>query len=258
MTVSAPALRIAVPLPLLLAAGACALDPVYVQPPAAIEVGADGATFVGSGQVTLPIRLETADEAAARAACAAEIGTMVPFVTRDDLLVSVEWSVKNLSDIDGVARVQLNGANEYFGYAPLAFVTDPDDEEAPPPLAGDVPYLVPARGSQSGVFREDELAEASLDLELITRGGLSPFAALLEVHEELEEIDAGGVAVPAEALASLVRFDLTLIADQHMVLEYTVRVRDRRRPALLHPDLHDAPAGELTGFAPADYAPPAL
>jgi hypothetical protein len=238
-----------------LAAGACALDPIYLLPPAAIEVGADGMTFTGTAQLTLPVRLETAEEAAERAARAAEIGAMVPFVTRADLLLSVEWTIKNLSGADGVARIQLNGANEWFGYAPLAFVTDPDDEEAPPPLAGNVPYLIPGGTTRSGVFREDQLAEASLDLELITRGGLNPFAALLAIHEDLEEIDAGGVAVPLDALASLVRLDLILIADRHMVMEYAVRVRDRRRPALLHPELHDAPAGELTGFAPADFAP---
>ena len=42
-------------------------------------------------------------------------------------------------------------------------------------------------------------------------------------------------------------------ADQHMVLEYSVRVRDYR--GLLHPMLLQAPAGELQVFSPADYVP---
>jgi hypothetical protein len=241
----------------LLASG-CADDPVYVQAPAAIEVaGADGAEpATAAGSLLLPIRLETATEAERRAALAGELGVMVPFVTRDDLELSVEWTVKNLSETDGVARVQMNGANEWFGYNPGVFVVG-EDENPPPPLAGDVPLEIPAGGARSGVFREDELAEAALDLELITRGGLTPFAALLDVQEEMDEIDAGGVAIPSAAFASLVRIDMVLIADQHMVLEYAVRARDHREPPLLHDDLADAPPEELQPLAPTEYAPPA-
>jgi hypothetical protein len=238
-----------------LVATACTDDPVYLAGPAPIEVGADGMTFAASAQLTLPVRLETSDERTARAELEAELGAMVSFVTRDDLDVSIEWTITNLTAVDGTARIQVNGANEWFGYQPLAFVIDPDDEEAPPPLAGDVPYTIPGDGSRSGMVREDELAEASLDLELITRGGLSPFAALLEVHEDLAELDAGGARIPTASLAHLVRLDLTLLADRHMTLDYTVRVRDRRRPRLLHPELEDAPAEELTAFAPADFTP---
>lgn len=233
----------------------CTDDPVYVQGPAPIEVGADGTTTTATGSVLLPIRLETTSEAEERAALAAELGVMVPFVTRDDFALSVEWTVKNLSDAPGVARVQMNGANEWFGYNPAAFVVDPEEEEAPPPLTGDVPLDIPAGEIRSGVYREDELAEASLDLELITRGGFTPFAAVLEVQEEMDEIDAMGVPVPSEAFASLVRVDMTLIADRHMVLEYAVRVRDRRDPGLLHEDLLSAPPEELQPLAPADFQP---
>src|SRR5690606_29303351 len=209
---------------------ACSNDPVYLQPPAALEVGADGMTTAASAQLTLPIRLETEEEAAVRAERQAELGAMVPLVTREALDLSIEWTIKNLDDQPGVARIHLNGANEWFAYVPLAFVVDPEEEEAPPPLAGDVPYEIPAGGTRSGVLREDQLAEASLDLELISRGGLGPFAALLAVHDDLEEIDVGGAMVPVGELANLIRFDLTFIADRHMVLEYTVRVRDHRNP----------------------------
>jgi hypothetical protein len=232
----------------------CTDDPVYVPSPSAIEVTADAGT--ASGSLLLPIRLEEADEAERRAALAAQLGVMVPFVTRDDLELSVEWTVKNLSDVDGVARVQMNGANEWFGYNPAAFVVD-EEEDAPPPLTGNVPLEIAAGQTRGGVFREDQLAEAALDLELITRGGFTPFAALLDVQEEMDEIDAAGVPVPSAAFAALVRVDMTLIADQHMVLEYAVRARDHREPPLLHEELLAAPPEELQPLAPSEFVPAA-
>jgi hypothetical protein len=181
---------------------------------------------------------------------------MVPFVKRDDLEISVEWTVKNLSDADGVARVQMNGANEWFSYNPIAFVVDVEDEDPPPPLSGDVPMEIAAGDERSGVYREDQLAEASLDLELITRGGLTPFAAVLDIQEDMDEMtDAAGMTVPSDAFAGLVRVDMILIADRHMVLEYSVRVRDHRDPGLLHEELLDAPPEELQPLAPAEFVP---
>jgi hypothetical protein len=239
--------------PLLLLAGACSDDPVYVQPDAALEAMGDETAAIA--QLTLPIRLESEAEAAARAGRAAELGVQVPYVTRDDLDLSIEWTIKNLDGMEGVARIQVNGANEFFAYVPGAFVVDPDEEEVPPPLTGDIPLVIPGSGQRSGVLQEDLLAEASLDLELITRGGRSPFAALLAVQESIKQFNAGGVEVPRDAFASLVRFDIAFLANRHMVLEYAVRVRDHRDPSLLHDRLTDAPAGQLTTFAPADFAP---
>jgi hypothetical protein len=240
----------------LLCASACADDPVYVQPEAALEFVPGGEGEPPTAQLLLPIRLETELEATDRAERAAELGIEVPFVTRDDLDLSLEWTLLNLDAEPGIARIHVNGANELYAYVPLAFVTDPEEEEVPPPLSGDVPLEIPGNGRRSGVFQEDLLAEASLDLEQITRGGVSPFAALLANQESLTEIAAGAAVLPRDAFASLVRIDITLFADRRMRLEYTLRVRDHREPRLMHEELADAPAEELTVFAPADFAPP--
>ena len=238
---------------LALAAG-CADDPVYVPSPMPVEVGEGAGTATSS--LLLPIRLETMQEMEIRTAEMTALGVMVPFVKRDDLEMSVEWTVKNLSDADGVARIQMNGANEWFSYNPVAFVMDVEDEAPPPPMSGDVPMEIAAGEERSGVFREDQLAEASLDLELITRGGLTPFAALLDIQEDMDEMtDAAGMTVPSDAFAGLVRIDMILIADRHMVLEYSVRVRDHRDPPLLHDELLDAPPEELQPLAPAEFVP---
>lgn len=238
------------------AAGACADDPVYLPSAAALEFTPGDEAAPATAQLVLPIRLETEQEATERADRTAELGVQVPYVTRDDLDLSLEWTIRNLDAEPGVALIDVNGANELFAYVPESFVEDPEEEEVPPPLSGHVPLDIPGDGRRSGVFQEDLLAEASLDLELITRGGESPFAALLAVQESLTEIDAGGAALPRDAFASLVRFDVSFQADRHMILEFEVRARDHRDPPLLHEDLSDAPPDELTQFAPADFAPP--
>lgn len=238
---------------------ACAEDPQYLQPGQALEVGVpDSMVNTATAQITLPVRVELEEEAAERAELAAELGVDVPYVRMDDLSISIEWTIKNLEESDGTARIMVNGGNEWFSYVPNVFVVDPEEDEEPPPLMGDIPLAIPAGTTRTGVFREDQLLEAAIDLELITRGATNPFAAMLQVHEDTTEIvdPAGGAVIPREAFAHLVQYDLAFTADRHMVLEYTVRVRDHRSPGLLHDELMAADPAELTGFAPAMFTPP--
>ena len=258
-----------------LASAACADDPRYLDPAQNLEVGVDP-TMAGApatATLTLPIRLPNQrdmDEAAALQTKYPNI--QIPYVRVGDMAVDVEWTVKNLSDTDGVAFIDLDGANELFAYVPGNFV-DPTDREAepPPPLVGHVPIHVAKNAMTSGVFREDQIREASVDLDLITRGNTNPFKAILQpgdadqpqfqptmlIDPTMPDLGSTPVGdpIPAEAYAQLVRFDLSFTADQHMVMEYAVRVRDYR--GLLHEKLLDAPAGELQTFSPATYTPPA-
>jgi hypothetical protein len=239
-------------------AGGCGSDPRYLAAPGPIEVrnGPMGAT-TGTTSVTLPIEQESNADRMARDELAAALGAPVPYVRLGDLDVEIEWTIKNLTGEPGQARVNLTGANELFAYVPVAFVIDPDEDQEPPPLAGNIPIDVGADRVVSGTLREDALREASLDVELITRGGVNPFAAILTRNEDEEAVTLvpEGVAAPIDQLGQMIRYDLTFTADRHMVLEWGVRVRDRR--GVLHDDLDAAPAGELTPFTPADYAPPA-
>jgi len=241
----------------LLAAPGCAEDSFYLAPADQLEADPEVGT-AATGTVTLPVSAAelTLDEPA-RAMLEAELGVMVPQVRLGDLSVSVEWSVKNLSDTDGSARVHVNGGNEWFYFDPMMFVIDPDEDEQPPPLMGDIPLSVPAGGLITGVFREDQFVEAAIDLELMSRGGLNPIAATLEIHEDTQEIvnPLGGAPVPRQAFAGMVRFDFVFTATTHMVMEYAVRVRDHR--GIMHDQLLAAPAGELYPFAPAAIQPPA-
>jgi hypothetical protein len=236
----------------------CVEDPEYIAPAEAIEVGVPGSDVnEATAMLTLPIRLETEDEATERAELAADLGAEVPYVRREDLELSLEWTIRNLDDTDGIARIDINGANQYFAYVPANFVVDPEEEEVPPPLAGDIPLMIPAQSTRNGVFREDQLAEAAIDLELITRGEINAFTALLQINEELQALPdvASGLEIPIDVTAHMIRFDITFEANRHMVIEYAVRARDFRDPPLIHDEGLAADPAELTAFAPVDFVP---
>lgn len=235
--------------------GGCSTDPQYVQAPTGLEVDPGNMVDVATAVIDLPIRLERELEATERGELAAELGVEVPYVKIGDMFVSIEWTIKNLEDSEGIARILVNGGNEYFYYVPTNFVIDPEEDEEPPPLMGNIPLIIGPNETRSGVFREDAAREGSLDLELITRAAFNPFAAVLEIHEDMTEFtDGAGATVPVEAFAGMIRYEVSFTANRHMVLEFVVRVRDDR--GLLHKDLLDAPAGELTIFNPAEFTPP--
>jgi len=249
----------------------CVNDPVYLPGPAALEasggVDADGNPIAATAQHVLPIRLETGEEARDRAMLAAELGVEVPYVKVGDLEVSVEWTITNVDTMPGTALVQLNGANEAFAYDPtLIVIGDPDEDPPAPGLEGDVPLHVEPGATIRGVFREDQLREASIDLDQITRANLHPFAATLQVHKNAAffqpmspiapdmEQEPMGAPIPREAFRQMIRVDLVFKPDRAMVMEYTIRVRDVRgiMHELLDAAVTEAP-GELTAFAPADF-----
>ena len=235
---------------LAVAAPACT-DPHYLYPGTAIEVMAlSDVTDRATMSLDLPIRLEEEDELTERTELATALGVEVPYVRRGDLAVSLEWTIKNLLDTQSQATLMINGGNEWFFYDPDVFIIDPDEEEPLPALLGGVPMLLDPYEIRSGVFAEDRLDEASLDLELISRGGLSPITAMLVLHEELTEFtDIDGlITYPEDVFAQMVRYTLVVEARGHVVLEYVVRVRDHR--GILHEELLDAPPEDLTAFAP--------
>ena len=253
----------------------CANDPVYLQAPMTMEAGTDNGTGMLSqaqASLQLPIKTETAADKAKRDALAAQLGVDVPYVRIGDLEIDVEWTIKNLDTMPGQAKIQLNGANELFSYDPtLINLAPPDDEEAPktPGLDGDIPIDVPGGGSVSGLFTEDQLREASIDLDQVTRGNVNPFRAVLTVSKNapsFQPLDAPnpadpnfmqtplGPPIPREAFAEMIRVDLVFKPSTHMTLDFNVRVRDVR--GILHDLLLAAETdkpGELQTFMPMAY-----
>lgn len=237
---------------------ACIEDPQYIPGPSSIEVGIEGTdVLTGSVVIDLPVQPESMEDAEERAALATELGIgadLLAYVRNADFDVSIEWTIKNLADSEGEARIKVNGGNEFWYYVPTEFVIDPEEDEEPPPLMGDVPLRIAELGTRDGVFREDQIREASVDLEQITRGMVNPFAAMLTINEEDPGVTLGGILVPLDHVPQMIRFEIIFEADRHMVLEYGIRVRDHRN--ILHEQGLAAPAGEIVSWMPDMFVPP--
>lgn len=272
----------------LLLLGACANDPVYVECPdtptdptclRTIEAGQDD----GMGEIVaeaktrlvLPINPEKPEDAELRAMRTAELGVEVPYVKLGDIEVAVEFTITNLSEEEGIALVELNGATEFFGYDPDLIVLSTDDEAPPTPgLDGNIPLHIPGNGTLSGLFREDQVREASIDIEQVTRANVNPFNATLKINKNDQQIqpflpfdpmdpeagpmiDPNAVPIPREAFAHMIRIDLVFQPSQHMTLQYNVRIRDVRGD-MMNDKLMAADPADLQAFAPMDFEVMAL
>ena len=255
--------------PLLFATvAACANDPIYIDPgdgiPAGLETDMEGEPVPGKASLLLPIEKETADDIKDREALQADLpaDVVVPYVRVGDLEVSVEWTIKSYGDMPGTAFIQINGANQFYEYDPEMIVLS-EDEEAPktPGLSGDIPIDVAPGQTVSGLFTEDDMREASIDLDQITRGRVNPFRARFTIAKSDEEFaqlteveydDEGealpqmttGVVFPREVFAQMLRLDLVFSANRHMGMNFNVRVRDVRGK-IINKKLSTAPADEL-------------
>lgn len=199
---------------------------------------------------------------------------VVPTYRLDQYDLSVEYVVTNLDAAPGQFKIQLNGANEEASWDPSLIV--PADDEAPPtpPLAGGIPTDIAANAQVTGVFREDQLLEAAIDLDQITRGNINPFAATLIINKDDDMIQPltpaappppgsneppmqspMGNPVPRAAFRQLVRVDLVLqTLGPHLTMEYSLRVRPHT-DNVIHDHGMNAPANELAIFDPAPYMP---
>ncbi|MFN0251154.1 MAG: hypothetical protein ACKV2T_30040 [Kofleriaceae bacterium] len=251
--------------------GGCTNNPIYLPPgtdgprlEGGLEMDMDGNRIAARTSVVIPINTETMDDIAERQAMQMTMpaDVIIPYIKVGDLEVSVEWTIRNLEDSPGQATMQINGANQFYEYDPLLVVLSEDDE-APntPGLTGDIPIDIPAGGTIGGLFTEDDMREAAIDLDQITRGRVNPFRARFTISKndrqfpqmsELMYDEDGealpqtetGVVFPREAFAGMVRLDLVFDPDRHMVLEYAVRVRDVRGQ-MINTLFFDAPAEEL-------------
>ena len=122
------------------------------------------------------------------------------------------------------------------------------------------PIEIAAGGVTTGVFREDDLQESALDLEAITRfpsGGdvrATPFMTI-EHHSNVSQIGLEGIPA-GDIIPAHVRYQLTVTAPGHVVLDYTVRVRDHNAK-LAKPGAMDLYVNDAATLAPP-IAPPVM
>lgn len=212
-------------------------DPTYLAETAPIEnaAAAMGGFGPGTALYVLPVRKPTQTESQALGKLQQQLmlPDKVPWAQARDFDIQIEWSVKNLDTDKTTVLVSIDGGNEFGDYVPGAYI-DPtanqEDQTVPPDLLSSEPLVIEAGATVTGVFREDDLQESALDLEAITRypsGGdalATPFM-VIEHRSNVSQIGLEGIPLH-DVTPAHVRYQLTVVADKHVVMDYSVRVRD--------------------------------
>lgn len=242
---------------MVLAATGCN-NPVYLAETAPIETqpAMMGGFAPATALYVLPVRRPTADERTALAQLQQRLmlPSAVPWAQARDFDIEIQYSVKNLETQKLVVFVSCDGGNEYGDYVPGAYI-DPKanaaDQTPPPNLIASAPLEIAAGGIVTGVFREDDLQESALDLEAITRfpsGGNALATPFMTIEHRSNVSQIGLEGIPAgDITPAHVRYQLTVSAPGHVVMDYSVRVRDHNaklaKPGAM--DLYVNPAAML-------------
>jgi hypothetical protein len=240
-----------------LCTAACGINnPTYFTPPmGAVESGQPDAGGEVTSVVTLPFRGPTDVESAKLDEESDGLGFRAPWLRRDQVAVSVQYTITNLDKKDGEAHVLVDGASEFASYdraainAALDMQADNRDKPVVLSLIQGTLMNVPAGGSVSGTVREDDFAEAELDLDAIGRWMAVPASVLIN----FSEVNPVGLdkMPPTEVVPAMFRVAVTLVTDLHMRLDFLVRVRDTKNRLL---DLDQA--GDAFAPKPKGYTPP--
>jgi hypothetical protein len=239
--------------------GACGVNnPTYFAPPMGpIETGqGDPPAGEITSVVTLPFREPFENERARLRESSDALGFREPWLRRDQVAISVQYSITNLDRRPGKAQVFVDGANEFTNYDRAALQAAAqaaamnNDEVVVLPLIQSIPIEVRPGETKSGTIREDDFAEAELDLDAIGRWMAEPAAVLINFSEVnpigLEQVP------PNDVVPALFQVSVSLVADRRMRLDFLVRVRDARERLL---DLANASAAFSP--EPRGYMPPA-
>jgi hypothetical protein len=237
-------------------AGCGVNNPTYFTPPmGAIESGQPDAGAEIATVVVLPFRPPTDAEQAKLGQESETLGFKAPWLRRDQVALSIQYSITNLDKQAGKAQIFLDGANEFTTYDRAALqaaaqaVAKNNDQVIVLPLFQTIPVAIASGETKTGTIREDDFAEAELDLDAIGRW-MAPPAAVLINASEVNPIGLEHVP-PNEVVPAMFQLHVALVAEQRMRLDFLVRVRDSRERLL---DL--AHAGDAYAPKPMGYMPP--
>ncbi len=239
--------------PLLVLVACSANEPAYFPGPGPMEVGGgmDQPTAT-SVTIDVPFRQPTDEQLARLQEESDRRGVEVPWLRAEDISLALLYTITNLSDQPGSARLEIDGASEFASYDSQALraaaeMAAPDEEEMTVlALIRPKPILLDPGQVQSGTVREDDFDEAELDLDAIGRFGAAPAAVLIN-RSEVNPIGLEMVP-PGHVRPAFFRVQVTFSATTHMRLELLLRVRDDGQQLLRH-------EGVLFEPDPAPYMP---
>jgi hypothetical protein len=193
---------------------------------------------------------------------AATLGFDVPWIQRANVHIELTYQVTSMepppdpnappsSDVPQF-MIGIDGANEFTKYDEniVSQAQAVGGKDAPPviPLIPVTPQRLDPGQTVTGTVREDDFAEAELDLYAIGKW-MAPYAAVLINNSQVNPI--GLEMVPANAvIPALIEIDVNFTANRPMKCDYTVRVRDD------HDQLIHNSTDTLFSPTPALFQPP--
>jgi hypothetical protein len=243
--------------------------PIYFASPVTPALAVTGAPVMGQpprmeNGLTLRFRNPTAAEQKSLDAQTAALGFDVPWIERAHVHIELLYSCTYIplpgqgpdNDPNDIPQFSLgiDGANQYTKYDEnIVAMTLQQGNNDPPsyiPLIPVTPQTIAQNQTVSGTVREDDFAEAEIDLDAIGRW-MAPFNAVLINNSQVNPIGLSMVP-PNVVIPALIEIDVNLTANRNVSCSYDVRVRDDD-DQLLHN------AGD-TLFAPSPtlFAPPAM
>jgi hypothetical protein len=148
----------------------------------------------------------------------------LPWVSRGDLELQVDFTLSNLDDSDHAITVILNGFNEFDEYQPGVQVAD--DQAIPDYAEWERLYKLGPKERLTRTIREEELDEAATDLATVVNG--APNANEVMYFENKSANDVRAKPYIPKVIPGLMGFRIGMRATGkgRVVLEATVRARD--------------------------------
>ena len=240
---------------LLAGAGACNMnEPSYFPAPGPVVIG-DAAMGESFAVVDLPFRGPNDSEQAALREESQMKGFTVPWLRTDNVAVSILYTITNLGDQPAQATLEVDGASEFANYDVIALraqmemaAINNEEEVDVLPLLEIKPNLIQPGEQYTGMFREDDLEEAALDLDALARFGAAPAAVLVN---QSKKSNIGLEAMPPlHVRPALWRVRVALSGNGHLRLDVVVRVRDEASQL--------ATSGTAWAPDPPAYTPPMM
>jgi hypothetical protein len=229
-----------IPLLLLsLLALACNDERRYVGDPQVVQVAITGETmpalaseeaavFIVEQRIELPIREPSETVLADLQTAAGKYEGLpfprMPWVSRDDLAVSVDFALYNLDADSHDVTVTLNGFNEFDEYVPGVNVVD--DEVVIDFSQWERLYRLEGKQRLARTIREEELDEAAVDLATVVNG--APSSNQVVYFENLSDRDPRSRMFIPKVVPGLGGFRIGLRTTEagNVLLEATVKVRE--------------------------------
>jgi hypothetical protein len=196
---------------------------------------ANGAASRAENGVTIPFRTPTTAEQMLLDQQTASLGFDVPWIQRDNVHIELVYQVTNNEDptdppSNDVPQfmIGIDGRNEYTTYDEnIVAATLQEGNNDPPtyiPLIPVTPQTIAPGQTISGTVREDDFAEAELDLYAIGKW-MAPYTAVLINNSQVNPV--GLEMVPPNAIIpALIEVDVNFTANRPMTCKYDLRVRD--------------------------------